>query len=252
MRKYFSLLVLLFSAPLLAQQNSNTVTVTVVAVPAAPVISVTPLNYYQNTAATMTITVSSGGVSASCTGTWDTTALSLTFTAATSTTPAKFTAPVTAAMTATLGTHNVLITCPLPVLSLNSPVTLPNAAVGQSYSANLGQIASVLENGQPCTTCQYAVSSGSLPTGLVLSSSGAITGTPSSSGSFNFGFTVSDATNGTANPSVALNWMGDNPMIDNGTSTVLFYSVYRRNTALNPIYRSIPIRSWNWPLRTEA
>lgn len=219
-------------------QTSNSVTVTVVAVPAAPVISVSPSNFYQNTATSLTISVGSGGVSSACTGTWDALALTLTFTAATATTPAKFTAPVTAAMTATLGSHSVVISCPLPVLSMNSPLTLPNASVNQPYTADLASLTSLRENGQPCGGCSFSLTSGSLPTGLSLSSSGVVHGTPSGAGSFNFSFTVSDATNAPSASIVALNWTGDDPMIDDGTSTVAAYNVYRRNTAVDPIYCS--------------
>src|SRR6202035_235004 len=38
----------------------------------------------------------------------------------------------------------------------------------------------------------FAVTSGSLPTGLVLSSTGAITGTPATGGTFNFTITATD------------------------------------------------------------
>lgn len=194
-----SLRVLLFCVLLLSMdvrsmfaQTSNSVTVTVQAVPAALVISVAPLNYYQGMATSLTVTVGSGGVSSSCTGTWDTSALTLTFTAASGSTPAKFTAPVTAVMTASLGSHAILITCPLPVLSLNSPVTLPNFQLGQQYTADLASLTAVKGGTAPYT---FSLSSGSLPTGLTLSAGGAVTGTPSGAGCFkcSFGFTVMDS-----------------------------------------------------------
>lgn len=243
MKKVLALVALLVTAPALFAQSqpSNSVAVTVVAVPSAPVIGVTPSSFYQNTAASLTITVGNGGVSAACSGTWDSTALTLTFTAASGTTPAKFTAQVTAAMTATVGAHSVVISCPLPVLSMNSPVTLPNASVNQPYTADLASLTSLRENGQPCGTCSFSLASGSLPTGLSLSSSGVVHGTPSGAGSFNFSFTVSDATNAPAAPIVALNWTGDDPMIDDGTSTVVAYNVYRRNTTADPTFCSTPL-----------
>lgn len=74
---------------------------------------------------------------------------------------------------------------------MNSPVTLPNATVGQNYTANLAQLTN-LKGGVP--PYSFSLNSGSsLPTGLSLQSSGVVTGTPSGVGSSTFGFTVADS-----------------------------------------------------------
>jgi len=64
---------------------------------------------------------------------------------------------------------------------------LPGATVGASYSQTLSASGGVL----PYT---WAITTGSLPAGLSLSSSGAITGTPSSPGSSTFTVQVTDST----------------------------------------------------------
>jgi hypothetical protein len=88
----------------------------------------------------------------------------------------------------TLDTNNVN-TCGVavcPIITVN-PATLPNGAVGTPYN----QIVSASGGTAPYT---FAVSSGSLPGGLVLNSaSGAITGTPTTAGTFNFSITATDA-----------------------------------------------------------
>jgi hypothetical protein len=65
--------------------------------------------------------------------------------------------------------------------------TLPVGTVATPYSTTLSALGGVL----PYT---WAVTAGSLPTGLSLSASGAITGTPSSPGNFSFTVQVTDAT----------------------------------------------------------
>jgi hypothetical protein len=100
-----------------------------------------------------------------------------------------FTVP--ASLGSSAGTaHTVTVSCPLAVLTMNSPVTLPNAKVGVAYTANLGQLAQV-QGGVPPLT--YSLASGALPTNFTLSPSGVVTGTPSSAGSFTFSFTVRDS-----------------------------------------------------------
>jgi large repetitive protein len=188
MKKMFLLFLMLFGPIVGFAQNSNSVTVTVVP-PPSWTITVSPGNYYQNKAATMTITVTAGPVVNTCTATWDSTPLGLTFPSSL-TNPVALTAAVTAAMTATTGSHTVFISCPLPVLTLNTPVALPNGVVGKTYSANLGSLTGLTGGIPPYS---WSLSSGALPTGLSLSSSGVVSGTPSGVGSFNWGFTVKDS-----------------------------------------------------------
>ncbi|AMP09949.1 autotransporter beta-domain protein [Collimonas arenae] len=76
-----------------------------------------------------------------------------------------------------------------PAMTITPPI-LPASTVGVAYTSQ-----SVSANGgtAPYT---YAITSGSLPTGMTLSSSGALSGTPTSGGSFNFTVTATDSSTG--------------------------------------------------------
>jgi hypothetical protein len=88
----------------------------------------------------------------------------------------------------TLDTNNIN-TCGVsvcPIITVN-PATLPNGSVGTAYS----QTVSASGGTSPYL---FSVSSGALPTGLILNSaSGAITGTPTTAGTFTFTITATDA-----------------------------------------------------------
>jgi len=86
--------------------------------------------------------------------------------------------------TNTVNTCGVLL-CPIIIVN---PATLPNGSVGTAYN----QIVSGSGGTAPYT---FSISSGALPTGLTLNSvSGAITGVPTTAGTFNFTITATDAT----------------------------------------------------------
>lgn len=70
------------------------------------------------------------------------------------------------------------------------PATLPAAAVAAAYSQTLTASGG---NG----SYSYAVTSGSLPTGLTLASSGTLSGTATAGGTFNFTVTATDSSTGT-------------------------------------------------------
>jgi hypothetical protein len=72
-----------------------------------------------------------------------------------------------------------------PIITVN-PATLPNGAVGTAYS----QTVSASGGTSPYV---FSISSGALPTGLLLNSAGAITGTPTAAGTFTFTITARDA-----------------------------------------------------------
>jgi hypothetical protein len=116
--------------------------------------------------------------------------------------------PVTGAITGTptaTGTFNFTITatdnagCPgnrpyvivisaviCPAITL-SPTTLPNAVVGIPYNQTVSASGGI-------APYAYSVSSGALPNGLSLNAvTGAITGTPTTVGTFNFTITATDA-----------------------------------------------------------
>lgn len=76
---------------------------------------------------------------------------------------------------------------PCPVIVL-SPLTLPNGEVGTAYSAT------ITVSGSTALPYTFAVSSGVLPTGLLLDPmTGEITGTPTAFGTFNFTITATDS-----------------------------------------------------------
>ncbi len=91
----------------------------------------------------------------------------------------------------TLDTNTVAICAPAivcPIITVN-PATLPNGAVGTAYNATVTATGGV----GPYT---FAVTSGSLPTGLTLGAAGNITGTPTTAGTFNFTITATDTSSG--------------------------------------------------------
>ena len=89
----------------------------------------------------------------------------------------------------TLDTNNVN-TCGVslcPIITVN-PASLPNGSVGTPYSHTV----SASGGTAPFT---FSISSGALPTGLILNgATGAITGTPTTVGTFTFTITATDAT----------------------------------------------------------
>ncbi|MFB3852115.1 MAG: putative Ig domain-containing protein, partial [Acidobacteriota bacterium] len=102
-----------------------------------------------------------------------------------------------------------------------SPALLPNAATGTNYN----QTISANGGTAPYT---YSVISGSLPVGLTLSSNGIISGTPTTSGSFNFTITSTDSTGcaGTRNYNITV-IVGNPPpeiAVGNSYSEALIFS----------------------------
>lgn len=77
---------------------------------------------------------------------------------------------------------------PCPTITVNPP-TLPNPVVGTPYNETVTATGGV----GPYT---FAVTSGALPAGLVLSSAGAITGTPTTAGNSSFTITATDTSSG--------------------------------------------------------
>ena len=95
-----------------------------------------------------------------------------------------FTASVTDAGSATASrSYSLTIAAPTIVVG---PSSLPNATFGAAYSQTL----TATGGASPST---FAVTAGSLPGGLSLSSAGVLSGTPTAAGTFNFVATASDA-----------------------------------------------------------
>lgn len=92
--------------------------------------------------------------------------------------------------------YTVNITC--PTITVN-PATLPDGTTGTAYS----QTVSGSGGTAPYT---FAVTAGALPTGLTLNSgTGAITGTPTAAGTFNFTITATDSFGCTGSQSYTVN-----------------------------------------------
>ena len=93
----------------------------------------------------------------------------------------------TGPFSATSGALTLTVNAPTVVVS---PTTLPNPTVATAYSQNV-----TASGGTAAYT--FAITAGSLPSGLSMSSTGAITGTPTAAGAFNFTITATDSSTGT-------------------------------------------------------
>ncbi len=95
-----------------------------------------------------------------------------------------------------------LATCALsvtPAAGISISASTPDGKVGQSYSGGLTAAGGVL-------SYTWSVSAGTLPPGLVLnSSSGALTGTPTTAGAYSFTAKVTDAASSSATASASIN-----------------------------------------------
>lgn len=206
--KALALASLIFLAAFTAQaqtQNSNSLPFTAVTTPAAPVL--TSLNGLSPTGKIYTgqkMPIIGTGFSSACVVNVDGTAQPAASFVFVSATEIDFTIPAGQG-SATGAAHTATVTCPLAQLSNNIPVTLPNATGGQLYSQDLKtQFKPAGGTGGPYT---WTVAQGSLlPTGLNLSPSGVVSGTPSGVGSIkvSFDFSVSDAASACANDTGAL------------------------------------------------
>ncbi|MHB8800639.1 MAG: putative Ig domain-containing protein [Thermoanaerobaculia bacterium] len=84
------------------------------------------------------------------------------------------------------GTRAYTLVVECPVITV-TPATFPGGTTGIAYSQSVGSAGGL-------GTVTYAVTTGALPTGLVLDgASGAITGTPTAAGTYNFTVTATDA-----------------------------------------------------------
>ena len=82
-------------------------------------------------------------------------------------------------------------------LTITTPPTLPNGTIGQPYTLNLQAAGGT-------SPYSFQVTSGALPGGLTLASSGTLSGTPTANGTFNFTVTVTDSNSVTANKTFSL------------------------------------------------
>ncbi|MEE9694753.1 putative Ig domain-containing protein [Aeromonas hydrophila] len=120
----------------------------------------------------------------------------------------------------------VTITVSAPTLAI-TPTTLPDGAQGTAYN----QTVTATGGSAPYT---YAITAGSLPAGLSLNtSSGAISGTPSASGTSNFTVTATDANSATGSQAYSLVINGLPPVANAVSATVA------ANSSANPITLNI-------------
>ncbi|GAB3346948.1 putative Ig domain-containing protein [Lysobacter tyrosinilyticus] len=87
------------------------------------------------------------------------------------------------------GSRAYALTVNAPTISI-SPATLPSGTEASAYS----QTVSASGGTSPYT---FAITAGALPAGLTLSSAGALSGTPTNNGTFNFTVTATDSSTGT-------------------------------------------------------
>jgi uncharacterized protein YhjY with autotransporter beta-barrel domain len=176
------------------QTGSRAYTVTI----AAPTLTMTPaagtLNAPYATAFSQTFTASGGSNSFSYTLTGALPA-GLTFSgntiSGTPTVPGSYPITVTATDTVLTGVgapfsiaQSYTIDVPAPTIVVD-PATLPNTTAGLSYTQTITASGAV-------APYSFAVTAGALPNGLTLSASGALSGTTTTSGTFNFTVTATD------------------------------------------------------------
>ncbi|HEY1070305.1 MAG TPA: putative Ig domain-containing protein [Thermomonas sp.] len=183
------------------QTGSRAYTVTI----AAPTLTMTPaagtLNAPYATAFSQTFNASGGSSSFSyaVTGTLP---AGLSFSgntiSGTPTVPGSYPITVTATDTVLTGigapfsvAQNYTIDVPAPTITVD-PATLPNTTAGLAYSQTITAAGGVAPYG-------YAVTAGALPNGLALSTAGVLSGTTTTSGTFNFTVTTTDAYGQSAN-----------------------------------------------------
>src|SRR5438876_162217 len=91
----------------------------------------------------------------------------------------------------------ITVSASIPPLQITGS-QLPDGTVGSAYSATLNASGGT-------SPYSWSVSSGTLPTGLSLSSSGTLSGTPTVAGAFPFTVAVKDAASGSASASLSIN-----------------------------------------------
>lgn len=122
----------------------------------------------------------------------------------TPTVPGNYNVTITATDTGSTGVgapftiaHAYTINVGAPTIAV-TPATVPNATAGAAYSQALSASGAVA----PYT---FAITAGALPAGVTLSPAGALAGTPTASGAFNFTVQASDANNQVATQAYTLN-----------------------------------------------
>ncbi len=125
------------------------------------------------------------------------------------------------------GSRPYNLTVGLPSLTV-SPSSLPDGSVASGYNQTL----SASGGNNPYT---FAITSGAQPTGLTLSTTGTLSGTPTAPGTFNFTVTATDSTTGTpATGSTAYSvQIIDIPPVANPVSATVGYGSSANPVTLN-------------------
>jgi Putative Ig domain len=109
-----------------------------------------------------------------------------------STVRVQVTASNTVGSAAAVSAVTAVVTAPTTTTTTTiSPNSLPSGTVGVAYSQQLTASG-------PSSSYRFKLSAGALPSGIALSSSGLLSGTPSAAGSFSFTVSVLDSTGATA------------------------------------------------------
>src|SRR5207245_337512 len=129
---------------------------------------------------------------------------------------------------------NVASVSPLQITSSQ----LPGGTVSSAYSATLSASGGT-------SPYSWSVSSGTLPTGLSLSSSGTLSGTPTVAGSFPFTMAVKDAATASASATLSINVVGLPPLqitssqLSGGTVGSAYSATFRASGGTSPYSWSV-------------
>src|SRR5437660_3844251 len=122
------------------------------------------------------------------------------------TTPATSTSDSGAQFTVIVSNSAGSVTSSAAVLTVNASIPLLQVTNSQLYGGTVGSAYSATLNASGGTSpYSWSVSSGTLPTGLSLSSSGTLSGTPTVAGAFPFTVAVKDAASGSASANLSIN-----------------------------------------------
>jgi hypothetical protein len=192
--------------------SSNSATLTVNAAPVAPTITTQPSNQTVTAGQTATFSVAASGT-APLSYQWNKNGAPMSgATSSSYTTPTTTTSDNGALFTVVVSNAIGSVTSNAATLTVNAAsatlqvttTQLPGATLSGAYNATLAASGG-------STPYAWSLASGSLPSGLSLSSSGAISGAPSLLGSFPFTVQVKDAAAHTASSNLSINVV--NPVV---------------------------------------
>ena len=186
--------------------TSNSATLTVNTTPVAPAITTEPANQTVTAGQTATFSVVASGT-APLTYQWNRNGAAISGAASSSyTTPATTSSDNSAQFTVSVSNASGSVTSNTATLTVNAATSTLQITTTQLAGATLsGAYSATFAASGGTTPYTWSLSSGSLPTGLTLSSSGTISGTPSVLGSFPFTVQVKDAAAHTASSNFTIN-----------------------------------------------